>query len=290
MYGRRRSPTEGTERRTSPGTRGQERRMSETVGENRAELGLGGMDRSGTEGQVQAWAKVRGQTGPTSQARVEERPKPGRRTSEDRPRLARRSGVLQTKCLTATDTKPRGRCYGLSNRTGDRTENRVHNGKADHEGRSRREEGGGEKGDTDILHEGCTCTAVGHIHEGQSSGLRNTEKAEGFSGGFALGDHDGRRRKRKERGRAGAEAWLSLTEARMPKTRGDTGAAPDTAGAEGQEYDGGGEAKAKQSATGWRAEASQTRRKHRAARASPDSTRPSHEQSLEDGEKIWRPG
>ncbi|KAJ7660144.1 hypothetical protein DFH06DRAFT_1130052 [Mycena polygramma] len=65
MHGRRRSPTEGTERRTSPGTQGKGRGMSETVGGNRAELGLEGMDQSRTEGKVQAWAKS-----------VEERPKP----------------------------------------------------------------------------------------------------------------------------------------------------------------------------------------------------------------------
>ncbi|KAJ7657923.1 hypothetical protein DFH06DRAFT_1131672 [Mycena polygramma] len=65
MHGRRRSPTEGTECRTSPGTQGKGRGMSETVGGNRAELGLEGMDQSRTEGKVQAWAKS-----------VEERPKP----------------------------------------------------------------------------------------------------------------------------------------------------------------------------------------------------------------------
>ncbi|KAJ7609612.1 hypothetical protein DFH06DRAFT_1148418 [Mycena polygramma] len=65
MHGRRRSPTEGTERRTSPGTQGKGRGMSETVGGNRAELGLEGMDQSRTKGKVQAWAKS-----------IEERPKP----------------------------------------------------------------------------------------------------------------------------------------------------------------------------------------------------------------------
>ncbi|KAJ7602169.1 hypothetical protein DFH06DRAFT_1153074 [Mycena polygramma] len=76
MHGRRRSPTEGMERRTSPGTQGKGRGVSGTVGGNRAELGLGGMDQSRTEGKVQAWAKVRGWTRHTIQARVEERPKP----------------------------------------------------------------------------------------------------------------------------------------------------------------------------------------------------------------------
>ncbi|KAJ7633842.1 hypothetical protein DFH06DRAFT_1139759 [Mycena polygramma] len=92
------------------------------------------MDRSGTEGQVQAWAKVRGRTRHTGQARVEERRKAGGQTSEDRPRMARSD---QHREEDAT-----GRAIGPE--TGPRTESiaerrRTKSGVGEERGKGKRE-------------------------------------------------------------------------------------------------------------------------------------------------------
>ncbi|KAJ7619932.1 hypothetical protein DFH06DRAFT_1144152 [Mycena polygramma] len=225
MHGRRRSPTEGTERRTSPGTQWKGRGMSETVGGNQAELGPEGTDQGRTEGEVQAWAKVRDWTRHTVQARIERR----RETEAQRARLRRidraerrrtkggvgeereeGSGEMRTYCTKAA--------VSGTSLYGSRPRPRV---SARPEGEERRWSPKPDTGER----EGCGCIGTPGVTIAGTSLYGSRPHPQGAEL-WSAEHREGGRLLRRAEAEGERESW-SRTEARMPKTRDETRAASE---------------------------------------------------------------